>query len=140
MATQEMFRGNWNSIVGAVKEKFGQITGDDLMRVEGNLDQFVGLMQKKAGQTREQVEQFLEECYSASSKTFSNAVESVAATAGQAGRYVSDGYRYAADSVERGYEQTRDVVERRPLESLALVAGASLLAGVLIGLSLSAKR
>ncbi len=140
MATQEMFRGNWNSIVGAVKDKFGQITGDDLLRVEGNLDQFVGLMQKKAGQTREQVEQFLEECCSASSKTFSNAVESVAATAGQAGRYVSDGYRYAADSVERGYEQTRDVVERRPLESLALVAGASLLAGVLIGLSLSAKR
>ncbi len=140
MATQEMLRGNWNSIVGAVKEKFGQITGDDLMRVQGNLDQFVGLMQKKAGQTREQVEQFLEECCSSSSKTFSNAVESVAATAGQAGRYVSDGFRYAADSVERGYDQAHDVVERRPLESVALVAGVSLIAGVLIGLSLCGKR
>lgn len=44
------------------------------------------------GQTREQVEQFLEECCRSSSKTFSNAVESVAASAGQAGRYVSDGF------------------------------------------------
>lgn len=151
MATQEMLRGNWNTIVGAVKERFGQITGDDLNKVKGNIDQFTGLLQRKAGQTREQVEEFLQECcegaedrLSGAARTASNAAaqasQYVSDTVAGVGRYASEGLDYASESAERGYEYARDVVERRPLESVALVAGASLLAGVMIGLCLSNRR
>lgn len=140
MTTQEALRGNWNTIVGAVKEKFGQITGDELSKVEGNLDQFVGLLQRKTGQTRQQAEAFLEECCSGASGYFSSAAESAANAATQASQYIADGYQHAADRAERGYDFARTAVERRPVESIALVAGASLLAGVLLGLSLGNRR
>ncbi len=140
MATQEMLRGNWNSIVGVVKEKFGQITGDDLAKVQGNIDQLVGLLQRKTGQTREQVEAFLDDCCSSASGYASAAAESAANMASQASQYVTDGYERAAESAGRSYEYARDTVERRPLESVAIVAGVSLLTGVLLGLSLGNRR
>ncbi len=140
MTTHEALRGNWNTIVGAVKEKFGQITGDDLAKVEGNLDQFVGLLQRKTGQTRQQVEAFMEECCSGASGYLYSAAETAANAATQASRYIADGYKHATDEAERGYDYARKTVERRPLESVALVAGASLLAGVLLGISLGNRR
>jgi uncharacterized protein YjbJ (UPF0337 family) len=140
MPTQEAFKGNWNRIVGAVKEKFGEITGDDLMRVQGNLDKFVGLLQNKAGQSREQIEDFLSECCSEASSAFSRVTESAGNVASEATRYVRDGYETLTDRSEQGYEYARDVIERRPMESIAIAAGAGLVAGVLIGISLGSRR
>lgn len=139
MINQEMLKSNWNAIVGAVQETFGQISGDDLARVQGNVEQFFGLMQQKAGQSREQVEQFLADFSESAGSTISNAMETASEMATDATRYVSQGYEAAAESAERGYDYAREVVERRPIESLAVVVGTSLLAGVLIGLSLSRR-
>lgn len=140
MTNQEILQGNWNSIIGSVKARFGQITGDDLLRVQGNWDQLVGLLQKRAGQTREQVEAFLNQCCAEAESAYQRAADSTATAADQAGQYIRDGYAQVADSAERGYGYARDVVERRPVESVAIVAGVSLLTGVLIGLSLGTRR
>lgn len=151
MTTQEMVRGNWNSIVGAIKERFGDITNDDLSKVQGNIEQLVGLIQRKAGQSRQQVEQFLEQCCSETSGLVSQAASKagqaatqaskmVADAAAGAGQYATEGYKYVAGQAEQGYGYARNVVERRPIESIALVAGASLIAGVLVGLSLGSRR
>lgn len=140
MVNQEVLRGNWNSIVGMVKEKFGQITGDDLSKVDGNIEQFVGLLQRKTGQTKQQVEAFLEECCGNASSYVSSATEAAGKAASHASRFVADGYERVAEGAERGYDYARSAVGRRPVESVALVAGVSLLAGVLLGLSLCNRR
>lgn len=150
MTTQEMVRGNWNSIVGAIKERFGDITNDDLTKVQGNMDQLIGLIQRKAGQSRQQVEQFLEQCCSdggivsqaanAAGHAASQASKMVSDAVAGAGQYATEGYKYVSDQAEQGYDYARNVVERRPIESIALVAGASLIAGVLVGLSLGNRR
>ena len=73
MVTQEKLSSNWHSIVGAIKEKFGQVTGDDLTRVQGNVDQLVGLLERKTGQTRESIEAFINDCCSDGAKLYDRA-------------------------------------------------------------------
>jgi len=140
MVNKEMFAGSWNEVVGAVKDKYGQITDDDLTRVEGNLDQLVGLLQRKTGQTKQQVQNFLDECCADASTTYRQLADQAAAVAGHASQYVQDSYEQVADRAERGYEYARETVSHRPVESLAIVAGLGILAGVAIGISLSSRR
>lgn len=52
-------KGNWKQLKGKVKEAWGDLTDDELTKVEGKRDQLVGLIQKKSGKTKEEVEKQL---------------------------------------------------------------------------------
>ena len=49
-------KGNWNVAKGKLKQKWGELTDDDLNYVEGQEDELVGRIQKRTGQAREEVE------------------------------------------------------------------------------------
>ncbi|MCB0658745.1 MAG: CsbD family protein [Saprospiraceae bacterium] len=53
--------GNWKQLRGKLKEKYGQLTDDDLKLAEGETDQLVGRLQKKLGKTREAISQEISE-------------------------------------------------------------------------------
>jgi uncharacterized protein YjbJ (UPF0337 family) len=63
MSTLEM-KGNWNIAKGKLKQKFAQLTDDDLQFVEGKEDELIGRIQKRTGQAREQIKQAVDECCS----------------------------------------------------------------------------
>lgn len=48
--------GNWKQLKGAVQEKWGDLTDDDLDRIAGNREQFVGRLQERYGIMRDQAE------------------------------------------------------------------------------------
>ena len=48
-------KGNWNQLKGKLKEKYGQLTDNDLQFSEGKEDQLVGKLQDRLGKTRQQV-------------------------------------------------------------------------------------
>jgi uncharacterized protein YjbJ (UPF0337 family) len=48
-------KGNWNEVKGKLKQKYGQLTDDDLAYAEGKEDELVGKLQKKLGKTRQEV-------------------------------------------------------------------------------------
>jgi uncharacterized protein YjbJ (UPF0337 family) len=52
----DTMKGNWNQLKGKVKEAWGDLTDDELTKVEGKRDQLVGLIQKKYGKSKEEVE------------------------------------------------------------------------------------
>jgi uncharacterized protein YjbJ (UPF0337 family) len=54
-------KGNWNVAKGKLKQKWAQLTDDDLTYVEGKEDELFGRIQKRTGQTREAVEQGVRE-------------------------------------------------------------------------------
>lgn len=56
----DITEGHWKQIKGRVKEAFGSLTDDDIERVEGRKDRFVGLLQEKYGVAREEAEQRFE--------------------------------------------------------------------------------
>lgn len=49
--------GNWMQLKGKVKEKWGDLTDDDLDRIAGKRDQLVGKLQEKYGYSKERAEQ-----------------------------------------------------------------------------------
>jgi uncharacterized protein YjbJ (UPF0337 family) len=49
-------KGNWNIAKGKLKQKFAQLTDDDLQFVEGKEDELIGRIQKRTGQAKEQIE------------------------------------------------------------------------------------
>jgi len=53
----DISEGKWREIKGSVKQKWGKLTDDDLLEVEGQLDKFCGTMQKRYGMSREDAEQ-----------------------------------------------------------------------------------
>jgi uncharacterized protein YjbJ (UPF0337 family) len=54
------FKGSWNEIKGKLKQKYAQLTDDDLTYTEGKDDELMGKLQKKLGKSAEEVRQMLE--------------------------------------------------------------------------------
>lgn len=48
-------KGNWNEIKGKFKQKYGDLTDDDLTYVEGKEDELLGRLQKKLGKSKEDI-------------------------------------------------------------------------------------
>lgn len=57
----DRFEGLWNQIKGTIKEKWGQLTDDDLTAVEGKRDRLVGKVQSRYGHAKDKVEGELDE-------------------------------------------------------------------------------
>lgn len=53
-------KGNWNEIKGKMKQKYGDLTDDDLTYVEGKEDEMLGRLQKKTGKTKEALKREIE--------------------------------------------------------------------------------
>ena len=54
-------KGDWNVTKGKIKQKWGQLTDNDLTYTKGQADELVGRIQKRTGETREAVEQALKD-------------------------------------------------------------------------------
>jgi uncharacterized protein YjbJ (UPF0337 family) len=53
-------KGSWNEVKGKLKQKFANLTDDDLLYVEGKEDELVGKLQKRLGKTQEEVREMIE--------------------------------------------------------------------------------
>ena len=53
MNTTEI-KGNWNEFKGKMKQKYADLTDDDLLYEEGKEDEIYGRIQQKLGKTKEE--------------------------------------------------------------------------------------
>jgi uncharacterized protein YjbJ (UPF0337 family) len=56
----DQIQGKWKQTKGAVKQRWGRLTDDDLDIIDGQRDQLVGRIQERYGITRENAEKELE--------------------------------------------------------------------------------
>jgi uncharacterized protein YjbJ (UPF0337 family) len=54
-------KGNWNEMKGKLKQKFADLTDDDLTFVEGKEDEMLGRLQQRLGKTEEEIRRAMEE-------------------------------------------------------------------------------
>lgn len=52
----QTLKGEWNQLKGSVKQKWAELTDDDLTHIEGSRDKLVGRLQERSGRTKEEVE------------------------------------------------------------------------------------
>ncbi len=57
---KQILKGNWNEAKGKIKEKWGELTDDEVNRVSGEVDQLIGVLQKRYGLSKEEAEQEIE--------------------------------------------------------------------------------
>ena len=51
--TKLEMKGNWNELKGKLKQKYAQLTDDDLTFADGKDDELLGRLQAKLGRTKE---------------------------------------------------------------------------------------
>lgn len=59
MNTTEL-KGKWEEQKGKLKQKFAQLTDDDLLFIEGKKDEMLGKLQIKLGKTKEELHKIIE--------------------------------------------------------------------------------
>jgi uncharacterized protein YjbJ (UPF0337 family) len=132
-------QGEWNQLRGKVRERWGQLTDDDLRIHGGNIDQVVGRIQQRTGETREAIERFLNDLTARGSSAVSQATETV----GQYAQYAADRLRDRFDDLgqqaRERFEDARGLVRHNPSESVALAFGLGLLAGLTLSLALRSR-
>jgi uncharacterized protein YjbJ (UPF0337 family) len=64
LQTQKMTRlqlkGNWNEIKGKLKQKYAQLTDDDLKFAEGKEEELLGRLQQRLGKSPEEIHKEIE--------------------------------------------------------------------------------
>ena len=60
MPNSEEIKGNWNEMKGKIKQKFADLTDDDLLFEEGKEDEMWGKLQQKLGKTKKEIQSLFE--------------------------------------------------------------------------------
>ena len=58
--TKLQFKGSWNEVKGKLKQRYGQLTDDDLAFAEGKDDELLGRLEKRLGKTKEELRMEIE--------------------------------------------------------------------------------
>jgi uncharacterized protein YjbJ (UPF0337 family) len=121
----QTIQGEWNQLCGQARQRWSHLTEDDLGVQVGNIEQLVGRIQQKTGESREAIEAFFSEMTARGSSAVANAAEA----AGQYAHQVSDQIRERYDSAE-------SLVRRHPTETVVAAFGIGLVAGLITGLAM----
>jgi len=139
MINAQTLQGNWNEIKGSLKTQWGALTNDDLRSFNGNVDQLVGLIQRKTGESKEAVQRFLEEATTEGASFIASAAQTARDYASRATESASDTYGNVVDQVRGGYSDAEGMVRNRPAESVAVAFGVGMIAGLLLGLTMRSR-
>src|SRR5215469_4311852 len=99
MLNAQEVRGQWDKLRGKIKQKWGQLTDDDLQIIGGNIDELVGRIHEKTGVAREQVEKFIGDLASGTSSTVEQARDAAMGFANQAAGRMRESYEQMSDHV-----------------------------------------
>ena len=158
MLNEQVVKGNWTELRGRVKDRWGSLTDDDLVRAEGQVDTLVGIIQQRTGESREHIEHELDQMtddYGSKADKVRRKASQMTDDASKTAREYSEQAKEAArgqydraheqydamaGQVRAKYHDAENAVRRNPAESLGVAFGAGLMMGLVVGLSCYAAR
>ncbi len=57
---REQVQGKWTQVKGEAKRRWGKLTDDDLVEVQGNYDKLLGKIQERHGESQEQIKKWID--------------------------------------------------------------------------------
>jgi uncharacterized protein YjbJ (UPF0337 family) len=146
MINTQVVQGQWNQIRGLIKQKWGELTDDDLAVGAGDVDQLVGRIQQRTGENRTAIEQFIEELTERGSAGVAQVAERARQLAHEAGSFVQgagermrENYHQLSQGARERIEFAEDLVRHNPAPSVALAFGCGLMLGVIVGLAVRSR-
>ncbi|MBC9248123.1 CsbD family protein [Paracoccus sp. 11-3] len=59
----DVIQGKWKQVKGSVKEKWGELTDDELDQIDGNRDRLAGKLQEKYGWAKNDAEREIDDYF-----------------------------------------------------------------------------
>jgi uncharacterized protein YjbJ (UPF0337 family) len=59
----DTFKGKWGQFKGELKRQWVKLTDDDINQIEGNYDKFIGTVQERYGEEKDQLIRWTEKWY-----------------------------------------------------------------------------
>ena len=59
----DVIQGKWKQVKGSVKEKWGELTDDELDQIDGNKDKLAGKLQEKYGWAKNDAEREIDDYF-----------------------------------------------------------------------------
>jgi uncharacterized protein YjbJ (UPF0337 family) len=135
MMTREEIKGRWNEVKGRLLEQWGQLTEDDLQQFRGSTTELIGVIQRKTGATRNDIESFMSNLVSDGEQLGYRVSGAAVQYAEEAGDYAKENYDRVASAANSFSRQVAHSVRSRPAEAMAIAFGAGLAAGALLLIS-----
>ena len=132
MIDQQVLEGSWNEIQGKLRQKWGQLTDDDLLQFRGDAQEMIGIIQRRTGEAREAIEQYLQGVSGRVASASGTAAEAIRDVTQHAGEALQQTARQTADGVRAGYDGAHRFVRNRPGESVAMCFGMVVITGVVL--------
>jgi ElaB/YqjD/DUF883 family membrane-anchored ribosome-binding protein len=126
---QEQVADRWNSIRQAIRQRWAQITEEDLRAIDGDSRKLVALVNQKTDMPLHEIEAAIDEIAQQSGGLLSRVLSS-------ASDFAADASRRVAEPAQEAWRQARTVVAERPMASLGGAFGAGLVVGLCCGLLL----
>jgi uncharacterized protein YjbJ (UPF0337 family) len=57
---EEKLKGKWNQVKGKFKQRYANVTDDDVTFAEGKFDEMLGRLQEKTGKRKEELKREIE--------------------------------------------------------------------------------
>ena len=57
----DRIKGNWKQMSGSVKERWGELTDDDITQAQGDREQLEGKIQERYGKTKDEARREVDE-------------------------------------------------------------------------------
>lgn len=129
----------WQEIEGRVRDRWSEITNEDLESARGSIEELIGIIQEKTGDARQQVESFIRQLTEDVAVKLEEMKHAVGERAETTSDQLRQGYEKATTELHHGFVQARETVRRKPTQSVALAFGAGILAGVVVSLACRPK-
>ncbi len=139
MVSRQELEGKWEQVKGRLQDRWGQLTEDELQRVRGNASALVGVIEEKTGESRREIEAYLDQMFQSGTSTARAAADSAREYGHWAAESAQAGYDQVADSVRSGYQQAEGSIRRNPTESVAVAFGAGVITGVVVALAMRSR-
>ena len=57
----DILKGRWRQVRGEIRKRWGKLTDNDILEIEGHLDKMIGKLQERYGLKREDAEKQIDE-------------------------------------------------------------------------------
>jgi uncharacterized protein YjbJ (UPF0337 family) len=135
----QTLEGHWSEIKGKLRERWGALLDDDLQVAQGNIEQLVGAIQRRTGESREAIREYLDELVGDGTSALRHAAESIRSYASNATEAAHQSAEQAKDAVRLRVREGRSVIRRHPYESIATCFAIGIVTGVILGVLTRSK-
>jgi uncharacterized protein YjbJ (UPF0337 family) len=126
--------GNWKQIRGKVKERWGELTDDDLTAIAGRRDRLEGMIQERYGYAKERARREIEDWYRSLESNLAEEIESlrsgIHSLSSTVERIAQEQLPHLRSRATDAVKQADDAIKQNPLIVVAVALGIGFLVGI----------